>query len=198
MHEESYAVPTVMAASEVPTAGRHEQTASLYIAPEITDLRAPFQYGRSGGSTLVQCTATIAAGQPLESAIESVTRTAFSGVTRGGGLAQPLAGVDRHIAVQLDNLTLAPPELGVGTGHIDAEADVDLRLRISVYDGTGRLLLRRPLAAAGHGEIKPARSTGCKLAGDIEAKAIEDAIRKLMQAYAQHILDAPELARTPD
>jgi len=196
MHEESYAVPTVMAASEVPTAGRHEQTASLYIAPEITDLRAPFQYGRSGGD--VQCTATIAAGQSLESAIESVTRTAFSGVTRGGGLAQPLAGVDRHIAVQLDNLTLAPPELGVGTGHVDAEANVDLRLRISVYDSTGRLLLRRPLAAAGHGEMKPARSTGCKLAGDIEAKAIEDAIRKLMQAYARHILDAPELARTTD
>jgi len=194
MHNESAAFPQVMAATEVPAARPQTQTASLYIAPEITALEAPFRYAEASQGLTIECTATIVAGPPLESAIDNVTRTAYPGVTRGGGLAQPLLGVDRHIAVQLDSLTLAPPVLGVGTGHIDAEADVDLRLRVSVYDGGGRLLLRRPLAATGHGEIKPARSKGCKLAGDIEAKAIEDAIRNVMRAYAGNVLDAPELA----
>lgn len=193
VHQETFAVPHPTAGAQVAATARPGETASLFIAPNITGLVAPFQYGRYGDSTRVQCTATIAAGNPLESAIESVTRTAYSDLTRGGGLAQPLPGVNRHIAIQLDSLTLAPPILGVGTGHVDAEADVDMRLRVSVYDGDGRLLLRKSLNASGHGEIKPARSKGCQLAGDVEAAAIEDAIHKMMQAYATQVLGASVL-----
>ncbi|HTO83122.1 MAG TPA: hypothetical protein VMQ73_12845 [Methylomirabilota bacterium] len=194
--EKLYAVPTPMAASEMPATGRHEQAISLYIAPEIGGLQTPFQYSVKG---MGSCTVTIAAGPPLESAIENVTRAAFARVMRGGGLAQPLAGVDRHIAVQLDSLTMAPPEMRVRLSGYDTEADADLGLRVSVYDGQGRLLLRRALPAAGHGEIKAATSWSCAaLGGDIESKAIGDAIRKLMQAYAQSVLDAPELTTAPD
>jgi hypothetical protein len=195
MQEKSYVAPTAMAASEMPATSHHEQAVSLYIAPEIVGLQTPFQYTLGDMS----CTVTVTAGQPLESAIESVTRAAFSRVTRGGGLAQPLAGVDRHIAVQFDSLTMAPPKMGVRLTEYDAEADVDLGLRVSVYDGKGRLLLRRALAAPGHGEIKAASDWSCgALGGDIESKAIGDAIRKLMHAYAQSVLDAPELTTAAD
>ena len=195
MEEKSYVAPAAMAASEMPATGRHEQAASLYIAPEIAGLQTPFQYklGDMG------CTVTIAAGEPLASAIESVTRAAFARVARGGGLAQPPAGVDRHIAVQFDSLTMAPPKISVRFPDYDGEADVDLGLRISVYDGKGGLLLRRALAAAGHGEIKSASDWSCgALGGDIESKAIGDAIRKLMHAYAQSVLHAPELTTAAD
>ena len=176
--------PSTSAAGEVLPDRKIAYSASYFIDPELASLNRDASVGH-------MCSAhsfPVSAGPAISSSIGTVNDAAFEEIRQGGSVSRGSDGVDRHIVYQLDSFV---PRLHFESGFWQgtAVANVELVLKVTVYDAAGNAVVRTRASGTGYGEI----DGGCDAGAEALGIATNQAIKRAMENYVDRVINAGQV-----
>ena len=177
----TYNVPvTASTASAAAVAGmpRNETPISYALTPELAALKGD-------ADQVYVCSAhayPIDAGPAIADLIEAVNDAAFAHVVPADGQAIG-AGATRHILLALEDFT-AKLSFEMGWWSGTAHSDVSLKMRATVTDAAGAVLLDTPLSGVGFGK----EGGDCDAGAQALSKAANQAIEAMTKDYIARVV----------
>lgn len=183
------AVATSGAAAEVMPQRAIPAAASLHLSSELASLSRTVSPSYVCGAH----TYPLSLASAIRQSIITTNEAAFSSVSIGESASQAAPGALRHISYDLEQLT-ARLDFAPGFWQARAQANVDLLLRVRVYDGAGEELLRAVVEGNGFGEAPGDCAAGAQALGTAATKAIERALEE----YVYKVINSDQIGLRPD
>jgi hypothetical protein len=176
--------PSSSAAGEILPSRKIAYPTSYFVDTELASLNRDASEGYS-------CSAhkfPVSVGPAISSSIRSVNDSAFEQVAEGGTASQAGDGVERHLVFQLDSFE---PRLRFEPGFFQgtAVANVELVLKVTVYDKTGNALVRTRITGSGYGEM----DGGCGAGAEALGIAANQAVKRTMESYVDRVINAQQI-----
>lgn len=178
--------PTMAPAAEIMPDRQLSYPASIYIEPELESL------SRDIRPSFV-CSAhnyPLNAGNAITSTFRNLNEEIFSDVIPGGSSSQGANGAVRHIVYQYEGFN---PRLNFATGFWTgtAQANVEVIIKVIVYDENGMQLMRTIVDGQGFAE----RDGECGVGAETLAEATQVAIRRAAENYVHKVVNSDRLGQ---
>jgi hypothetical protein len=170
--------PSTAAAGAVAGKPRIETPVSYALTPELAALKGD-------ADQVYVCSAhayPIDAGPAIADSIEAVNDSAFAHVVPADG-QEIGAGAARHILLALEDFTAKLTfEMGWWSGT--AHSNVSLKMRATVTDASGAVLLDTPLSGSGFGK----EDGDCDVGANALSRAANQAIEAMTKDYITRVV----------